>query len=739
MKIKKLEVCGFKSFVDSAALRFDHDVTCIVGPNGCGKSNVVDAIRWVMGEQSAKNLRGRAMEDVIFNGTESRGPHSFAEVTITFDNGDHLAPPEYNAFNEIAVTRRLDRSGHSEYLINKTVVRLLDVTNLFLGTGVGRRAYSIIEQGRIGLIVTAKPQDRRVLIEEAAGITKFKAKKQAAERKMEQTQQNLLRVNDIIEEIQKTLASLKRQAQKAERYKRYREEIRDLELWLSSHRYLELFVTHNVLVTQMDHAVAKADGARSALRLREAELEAERVTLQTLESIVDKAQTKAYGADNAVRLLESQIAHHTEQLTQMRERAASGQRELERLASQREELATEATTLAEQLEALAESEATSAAQLEEVTAELERQRASSDEAERALQAVRERVTDADRRIARADAMLAGFDKRREDTRARLARIEAEREQLMEQSSNAQQEAQELRARLEGLESSQDAIGQAKDELESELKRLREDIVHSDESVEKLRSELAQKRSRLHSLEEIQQRFEGVGAGVRAIMTQYGREHGANKVQGLVADRFECPPELTKALAAALGERLQYVVVDDLTTGVDAVRYLTEGKRGRATLIPSVPHRSERNQPGAEHGDLGYEPGVVGPLLGLIRATEEDRVLAEHMLGDVLVVESLDVARELHTKGLAFGMLVTRDGQVLFSDGRLSGGDGEDAGAHLIEVKREMRGLRDEVATLDDQMSAAMARHGSLRNAIAQRQAALEATRSDAHVKEIALV
>jgi chromosome segregation protein len=739
MKIKKLEVCGFKSFVDQAALHFDHDVTCIVGPNGCGKSNVVDAIRWVMGEQSAKNLRGRAMDDVIFSGTESRGPHSYAEVTITFDNSDHLAPPEYNAFNEIAVTRRLDRSGNSDYLINKTIVRLLDVTNLFLGTGVGRRAYSIIEQGRIGLIVTAKPQDRRMLIEEAAGITKFKAKKQAAERKMEQTQQNLLRVSDIIEEIQKTLASLKRQAQKAERYKRYREEIKDLELWLASHRYLELHVTHRVVVQQMDHAVATAEGARAALRLREAELEAERVTLQTLESVVEKAQTKAYGADNAVRLLESQLAHHTEQLAQMRERAASGQRELERLAAQREELAGEQQALAQQLEALADSEAAEAARLEEEAAELEQQKASSDEAERALAAVRNQVSDADRRIARADAMLAGFDQRRNDMRARLTRIEAEREELSQRSFEAQQEAAELRARLEGLESSQGAIGQAKEELEEELRKLRQDIVQSDETVERLRSQLAQKRSRLHSLEEIQQRFEGVGAGVRAIMTQYGREQGTSKVQGLVADRFECPPELTKALAAALGERLQYVVVDDLTTGVDAVRYLSEGKRGRATLIPSVPTVGEHEQQLRSEQRGSEHPGVVGPLLGLIRASDEDRVLAEHMLGDVLVVDSLDVARELHEQGLGFSMLVTRDGQVLYADGRLSGGDGEDAGAHLIEVKREMRGLRDEVAQLDSEMSAAMARHGSLRSAIAQRQAALEATRSDAHDKEIALV
>jgi len=737
MKIKKLEVCGFKSFVDPVALHFDHDVTCIVGPNGCGKSNVVDAIRWVMGEQSAKNLRGRAMEDVIFNGTESRGPHGFAEVTITFDNGDRLAPDEYKDYSEIAVTRRLDRSGNSEYMINKTAVRLLDVTNLFLGTGVGRRAYSIIEQGRIGVIVTAKPQDRRHLIEEAAGITKFKAKKQAAERRMEQTQQNLLRVNDIVEEIQKTLASLKRQAQKAERYKRYREEIRDLELWIASHRYLELTVSHGVLRSQLDRAVAAAEGARAALRVREAELEAERATLQGLEGQVEKAQNRAYTADNAVRLLESQISHQTEQLAQMRERADAASAELERLATQKEELQNESATLQSQLESLADAEAIESERFASEGALLDHKREASTQAERALAEVRARAGEVDRRIARADAMLAGFEQRRADTRIRLSRLESERTELATRAVEQRQEAEELRARLDGLRSGQNELGKAKEELEAELQQLRADIVHSDETVERLRAELAQKRSRLHSLHEIQQRFEGVGAGVRALMTQYGRSEGPSKVHGLLADRFECAPELTKALAAALGERLQYVVVDDLTTGVDAVRYLSEGKRGRATLIPSVPRADARSSAPVLAWPEG--PGILGPLLGLVRTAPSDQHLAEHMLGDVLVVESLEIARELHEQGRAPGMLVTRDGQVIYTDGRLSGGDGEDAGAHLIEVKREMRELRDEVARLDTEMASATSRHSSLRSAIAQRTAALEATRSDAHEKDIALV
>ena len=221
MKIKKIEILGFKSFVDPTTLVFDHDVTCIVGPNGCGKSNIVDAIKWVMGEQSPSRLRGKSMEDVIFSGSESRSPHGFAEVTLTFDNSDGIAPPEYRDYAEISVSRRLDRQGNSDYFINKTLVRLMDITNLFLGTGVGKRAYSIIEQGRIGFIVTSKAEDRRYMIEDAAGVTKFKLRKRAAERKIDQTRQNLLRVTDIIGELERSLASLKRQSQKAERYKRY--------------------------------------------------------------------------------------------------------------------------------------------------------------------------------------------------------------------------------------------------------------------------------------------------------------------------------------------------------------------------------------------------------------------------------------------------------------------------------------------------------------------------------------
>ncbi|MBI2500175.1 MAG: AAA family ATPase [Deltaproteobacteria bacterium] len=239
MQIKKLEMVGFKSFVDPTIIDFDSPLIGIVGPNGCGKSNIVDAIRWVMGEMSAKSLRGRGMEDVIFNGSQTRPPINMAEVSLTFSTEDGIAPAPYTEFSEITITRRLFRDGESEYLINKIPCRLRDIINLFLGTGVGHRAYSVIEQGRIDFAINAKPEDRRLLIEEAAGVSKFKARKEAAVRKMEATRQNLARLKDILVEVQRQIGSLDRQVKKAEKYRQLKEEVKSLDLKLASLRYRE--------------------------------------------------------------------------------------------------------------------------------------------------------------------------------------------------------------------------------------------------------------------------------------------------------------------------------------------------------------------------------------------------------------------------------------------------------------------------------------------------------------------
>src|SRR5512141_522148 len=284
MRIRRLDIVGFKSFMDKTVVAFDDGVTGVVGPNGCGKSNVADAIRWVLGEQSARQLRGRSMEDVIFNGSETKPPLSMAEVILTLENDrPSELPAQFQGYSEITVGRRLFRTGESEYVVNGVQARLLDVNDIFLGSGVGRTAYSIIEQGRIGQIVSARPEDRRSIIEEAAGVTKYKKRREAAERKMEATQQNLLRVADIVQELGKQLDSLNRQARKAERYKALKAQIRELELAHAASRYLEITALRRAADDQK--AALETEGRELSTRLAETDraIEAERTRLSELE------------------------------------------------------------------------------------------------------------------------------------------------------------------------------------------------------------------------------------------------------------------------------------------------------------------------------------------------------------------------------------------------------------------------------------------------------------------------
>ncbi|HYO93861.1 MAG TPA: AAA family ATPase [Polyangiaceae bacterium] len=328
MHIKKLEIAGFKSFVDRSVIHFDHDVIGIVGPNGCGKSNIVDAIRWCLGEQSAKHLRGRAMEDVIFNGSDSRSAAGMAEVTITFDNTnpEYAAslPIEFKDYPEIAVTRRLFRDGTSEYLINKTQVRLRDVTELFLGTGVGTKAYSIVEQGRIGQIVSARPEDRRLFLEEAAGITKYKQRRKQAERKMDLTRQNLLRINDIVSEIDRNRASLKRQVAKAERFIDYRRELDDLVLHEASHRLLEMIVVDRVERSTYETEAGAASAVRELLKDSEGVLDSARKDAAGIEARTEAASQSAFEADGEVSTLHGEIERSRDRLAHLDHRLNSG-------------------------------------------------------------------------------------------------------------------------------------------------------------------------------------------------------------------------------------------------------------------------------------------------------------------------------------------------------------------------------------------------------------------------------
>ncbi len=732
MRIRKLEISGFKSFVDRTVIHFDTDVIGIVGPNGCGKSNIVDAIRWAIGEQSAKHLRGRAMSDVIFNGSESRSPHGMAEVTLIFDNSDPGAasqlPLEYRDYAEIAVTRRLFRDGTSEYLINRTQVRLKDVTDLFLGTGVGTKAYSIVEQGKIGLIVSARPEDRRLLIEEAAGITKYRARKKQAEQKMEQTRQNLLRVGDIVSEIQRSLASLKRQAAKAERYVGYKRELEDVTLHEASHKLLEITVLRQREEAARGEHGEQEQAAKAALSAREAELEVIRLEAHACEERAERAQNEAFAADNEVRTHEAEIARARDRLRHLEERRAAAAKEQADLERTVEELRAERAQLEGELARVEEEESRESELALEQHERLEELRHGERTAEQEVGILRKRAGEAAAAVAAAEATLAGSDRRLAEMRQRRVKLEDELGRLSFESDDLERKRSELGRQVAELAAAKRLAAEERARLDVELKGLREQAVASDRAVDHAKNELSQRRSRLRALEELHARLEGVGAGVKALLKAKDPA-----VLGIVADRIEAPAELTAAFAGLLGDRLQCVVVRDVDRGMELLASLSRDNRGRASMIAARPRYVAGAARRAPQGE-----GVIGPLADRLRFAPEDEPLVRALVGDAVVVASAEVAARLAAEG-AGRALVALDGTVIREDGVVSGGSGDAVAAGMLEQKREMRALHEIVAAKSEEVTALLEAQQALRQRIQEISAGLERARTEAHQSELALV
>jgi chromosome segregation protein len=731
MHIKKIEIAGFKSFVDRTVIHFDHDVVGIVGPNGCGKSNIVDAIRWCMGEQSVKHLRGRSMEDVIFNGSESRGPHGLADVTITFDNTDFEysrdLPPEYRDYPEIAVSRRLFRDGTSEYLINKTQVRLRDVTDLFLGTGVGTKAYSIVEQGRIGQIVSARAEDRRLFIEEAAGITKYKQRRKQAERKMELTRQNLLRVSDIVTEIDRNRASLKRQVAKAERYLAYRAELEDLALHEASHKLLELTVLERVEREGLDAARTQAEAFRARLTEAEAELDAARARAAKIEGQNDEAARRAFEADNDVATLVAEIERSHDRLGHLAERLGTDEAEQREISARMAELSAERAELEARIELLSADQQARVADAEAEEETLGALRRDEAEALEHVQAVGRRSTEAAAEAAAATARIDGLRQRVADLHARRDRTEAERESVAGELLSADGKRHALEQSVAQLAEGKRLTFAEREALDQEMHALRGRQLDSERAVDAVKNELGLKRNRLRALEELHRRLEGVGAGTRALLSQ-----ADPAVLGMIADRIEAPAELTAAFAGLLGERLQYVVVSDTRRGLELLGELRDAERGRAHIVPLRPSHVAGPSRGVE------DPRALGRLADRLQYAPEDAPLVRALIGDAWLVATASDALALVERSAGV-TAVALDGTVVRPDGVISGGSGDDVASDMVEQKREMRALAAEVERLDADQARLVGDHNQLRARMAELGTALDRARQDAHEGELAHV
>jgi chromosome segregation protein len=737
MRIRRLDVVGFKSFMDRTVVVFDDGVTGVVGPNGCGKSNVADAIRWVLGEQSARQLRGRSMEDVIFNGSESKPPLSVAEVVLTFINDrPSELPAQYQGFGEITVGRRLYRTGESEYLVNGVTARLLDVNDIFLGSGVGRTAYSIVEQGRIGQIVSARPEDRRAIIEEAAGITKYKKRREAAERKMEATQHNLTRVADLVQELGKQLESLNRQARRAEKYKALRGQIRELELATAAARYLELTATRRA--AEGRHALARVEEAELAARLVELEAAAEedRSRLSESEARLAELTGREHELSSAARVSEVSVEAAGRELEQIGERTQAQAAEVEALKAQAEGLAAEREALLRQRDDLTSLSSADDARLGEaelVIRELGREQGQS-QAE--VDGARADAATALNRATGHRSQLAQIERQRLDLKARHDRNRGEAGDLADRTTRLDGSRSQYAEKLGQTRQLKLRLEEQRGAQEELLERTRSEFIQNEAKLITLREELQDKRSRLQTLVEVLRNYEGYGRGVRSIMTRAGLGEGRDRgIFGLVADVVSASPEFENAIEAVLGERLQYVIVESHSQGVEAIDYLKTAAEGRASLIPMARLRDAA----AWLPESAGHPGVVASAIDVVKYQPSYDKVVRFLLGDALIVRDLPSALELWQASDPKRTLVTLDGEVLDPSGVVTGGPLEGEGHGALQRRREVQELEETVRAFEAEFALAQERHRTLQTRLLQLEAALKSLDKDGRDKELALL
>jgi len=694
LRVKSLEIHGFKSFVEKTVFTFQPGITAVVGPNGCGKSNVVDAIRWCMGEQSPRRLRGKGMEDVIFAGAEGRPALSMAEVVLTFDNGSGTAPPAYAAYSEIQVARRLYRSGESEYLINKTPVRLRDVLDFFRDTGIGTKGYTIVEQGQIAGIVSAKPDERRILIEEAAGISKYKARRREAERKLEATEQNLVRVSDVLGEIRRQIGSLERQARKAARYKRLRETQRLLELSLAADERRALAAALEQGRRSLEARRDELTALEAAVAERELELEKRRLALAERERALHQGDEELFRLRGRIKELESRIAYEGRERETLADAIAVRDEERVGFAERLRGAEAEAETSGAELRQLEAALAGEAAALAAAEAEVR----EAAETLRSLQAEREEATaalvDLLTRIARDEDRLAALDDRLAEMDRRLRGADEVLEVQQSEASRVEGEQQSLEEGLRNLLAERDRLmGALRDALEAHR---RAEAAHREAAnrVRSLREERETRRGRLDSLREVVERREDVSEAARFLLEAGDPAHG---IRALVRDALEVERDLEAAVGAVLAERADALVVETPAAALRALEALRRGGAGRGALVAPPPE---------DPAPAGIVP-LGRPLLECVRPRPGFEAAARAMLAGVYLVEDLQEAVDLYGAGRIPATFVTPEGDVLTSDGVVRGG-GEAAGTGAFRRVREVRELAADAERLEREVAEAEA-------------------------------
>lgn len=711
MYLKSIEVQGFKSFANKINFQFHNGITGIVGPNGSGKSNVADAVRWVLGEQRIKQLRGASMQDVIFSGTQTRKPLGFAYVAITLDNSDHQLAIDYE---EVTVARRLYRSGESEYLINGAPCRLKDVNELFYDTGIGKEGYSIIGQGQIDQILSGKPEDRRELFDEAAGIVKFKRRKLTAQKKLADEQQNLLRVNDILSEQEKQIAPLERQSEKAKIYLKKKEELKTFDV--------NVFLLENKRVREVlaeveeKYRIADGDLKQTSEKHEQIKAEYEQIEqqIEQLNEAIEQARTSLTDTSVMRGKLEGQVDVLKEQIhsaegnkTHFQTRRDSLSEDIRLKNVERDSILTEKKMIDDKLAQVEEARTQAREELLEVQKRIESLNNGIEEDKNTIiAALNERAT-IKSQMGRLDSMMEQVSIRKAQLNSRLLRAKSDEEEQDALLKELEQEFENVTKEITGYNDS-------KKKMEERAGQIKLELMGKDQKLRETQEHYHQEKSKLDAITNLTERYEGYGNSIRKVMECKDKEKG---IIGVVADIIKVDKKYETAIETALGGNIQNIVTDDEDTAKRMISFLKQNRFGRATFLPltSITNPQEFKNPEALN-----EKGVIGMADELVTLDKKYQNVAKAMLGRIVVVDNVDNAVKIARK-FDYGIrMVTIEGELLVPGGAISGGAFKN-NSNLLGRRREMDelskkvdSLKAEAAQLQDDIEKIKAERNELR-------------------------
>ena len=734
MYLKSLKAIGFKSFADKTTLNFEPGITAVVGPNGCGKSNISDAIRWVLGEQSAKALRGGEMADVIFSGTDGargRKPTSMAEVSITLGDMDEenlKAAGVDLSFTEVTVTRRVFRDGGSEYFLNGASCRLRDIQQLFMGTGIGRNSYSIMAQGQITNIIKSKPSERRVVFEEAAGITKFKQQKKEALRKLNYTEQNLLRLEDTIREVKRQIGSLQRQAGKARRYQKIMDELRELETKFARHEFDAIDVELQEIRKESEHIRDNLENHSSGIIEEEAALKELRQTLTELDRQISATQQRGLELKSEVEHHENRIQYNEQRMGELHAQHADAETDIAGAQERRKQVDAELEGINQQLADSGHALDRARQHVTEKRGIVETAESEINQRQTELHDTNNEATQLTQRLTSSRNELNALELQKQGNAARLEKLSAEKIQLEEERGKLETSLGEFERSVEDDSLHVETHRGTVEERQARLSVICADLSDTEEDLDGLLQRQAEAKSRKDVLKQLIESKEGFSAGAQTVLTQF------DSAIGSLADQIRVPDEHVRALEAALGANLQLVITEQPQSADQMLHRLAQGEQGRASIVALELLR----QRGGAIPPADIPEGAVHAL-DIVETDDRIQPLLQTLLGRTLIVDSLETATRLWRMSPGRFDYVTRQGESLSQLGVYTGGQGEGKEHHSVLARRnQIDELEVQLNTLCRQIDESSRAKGQLLAEQTELQASLQNARDELSDREVAI-